>query len=153
MELNISLSLSRVSTFAHLPSYILQSYARATPIRNAVSSKLHISVPGIGVDGERGYNSSHCIGSSRVIGPLLVSSSSSISLPCSLTLCLSSLTILNYFCPSSYRISFSEDPMRANYCTSPTILGEILLSIVLPSVIELFLSFRVLSDAFWFKCV
>lgn len=32
-------------------------------------SRLHISTPGIGVDGERGYNSSHCIGFSRVIGP------------------------------------------------------------------------------------
>lgn len=31
--------------------------------------RLHISTPGIGVDGKRGYNSSHCIGSSRVIGP------------------------------------------------------------------------------------
>lgn len=35
---------------------------------SAGSSKLHISIPGIGVDGEREYNSSHCIGSPRVIG-------------------------------------------------------------------------------------
>jgi len=69
--------------------------------------RLHISTPGIGVDGERGYNSSHCIGSSRVIGPS----------PGFLLFTLSRFLALHLPQPlrtqPSYRISFSEGPARA----------------------------------------
>lgn len=57
-------------------------------------TRLHISTPGIGVDGERGYNSSHCIGSSRVIGPSLPVSSWPPLSPCP-----GAHTILNPFVP------------------------------------------------------
>lgn len=54
---------------------------------SAGSSQLHISSLGIGVDGERGYNSSHCIGSLRVIGTAPLCSPASIYFCLSRSLC------------------------------------------------------------------
>lgn len=103
-------------------------------------TRLHISTPGIGVDGERGYNSSHCIGSSRVIGP------SPGFLPLPLPRDPPSSTPS---CSPSYRISFSEGPARA--CIVPLAMPKSrYLSPLRPTASPL--PFCALSAALWFKC-
>ena len=67
--LNSFVSL-RKSWYRHTDSYVCNVSTHVCNVRaaSAGSSWLHISSLGIGVDGERGYNSSHCIGSLWVIG-------------------------------------------------------------------------------------
>lgn len=102
-SLSLSLLLFPVTTRA-LIFLCMYSRTRVHPPRKVQPpSRLHISTPGIGVDGERGYNSSHCIGSSRVIGLTPSLSIRLLFLLClvvlllSLSLSLTLLTSLNPF--------------------------------------------------------
>lgn len=137
-------------------SYLYIVVRVCTPAWSAVPSRLHISTPGIGVDGEHGYNSSHCIGSSRVIGPSL---SLLLFLPFSLSLPLPSpfsrplgLLVSPLLTPSvttllSYLIFWR--PGVSAYCVLHTMPKSRYLSPLRPNAS--LLPFCALSAVLWFK--